>query len=103
MMPATMEMAHSAPLVFRLMNGPCAVEHDAEDDQDQRAADIDQELNGADEIGAEQEEEARRAGEREQQPGRRAHDIPAHHRGDGAQPPVRAAISQKTNSMLRRT
>ena len=63
---------------------PLGGEHDAEDDQDQRAADVDEQLRGADEVGAEQEEDARRARQGEQQPGRGADDVLRHHDGDGA-------------------
>ena len=37
---------------------PLGGEHDAEDDQHERAADVDEQLRRADEVGAEQEEDA---------------------------------------------
>ena len=54
---------------------PLRREHDAEDHQHQRATDINQQLRRPDEIGAQQKENGRRSTQREQKPGRRAHDV----------------------------
>ena len=50
-------------------------EHHAEDQQHQRAADVDQQLHRADEIGPGQEEQAGRRGQREHQIKRHPHDV----------------------------
>ena len=82
--PTTVAMAHSAGPGLHGDERPLGGEHDAEDHQHQRAADVDEQLGGADEVGPEQEEDARGAGQGEQQPGRRADDVLRHHHGDGA-------------------
>ena len=50
---------HSPPPVFMRDERPLRREHDAEDQQHQRAADVDHQLHRADEVGPGQEEQAR--------------------------------------------
>ena len=77
-------MAHSAAPVLHVDERPLGGEHDAEDDQHQRAADVD-------DAAASRRRSRRRAGRRcrrcrqgEQQPGRGADDVLRHHDRDGA-------------------
>ncbi len=59
-------------------------EHDAEDDEDERAADVHEQLRGPDEIRAEQEEQTGDTRESEQEPGRRPDDVLRQHHGQSA-------------------
>ena len=58
-------------------------EHDAEDQQDQRAADVDHQLHGAEEIGPGQEEQPGHGRERDHQVDGHPHDVGGGHHGDG--------------------